>query len=766
MEVDLNERLRQNNDRFLTAISSIVERYNQPFEDDLLISMETLTYETVDGPVPLEQLSTKKIKKWKRTVFKCKRRINKNAEMSKQEPSNFEDGHSTVQQESPEISAMETSDIDEENGTIVAVARRKYEGVYSQNLYERDGKIPETVKVDPIVQDHARRIPEWMMNPYGHNGKTLEMVKVDPIVQDHARRIPEWMMVAPRASSKDLPLALPVQELSDNQAAVCRRKELPNECSSSRSLESQFPNIPISPYTLTIPRHPPYPELHETCCDSILEDDHSGAKECSWSNLTLADLYPAMVEIFKRHMTKHSQKKVLKYMFGHLRCKKWHSRRLKLKVIVDKRGFRPLKQALPSVCSCRSEDSQNQTLQSEDRELCGCNCSINDFSALVPCSSICTSGDREDCCDSTLEQHLIFGKGQEASKQPFCLDNIVTMGETFPVEDKLQAASLESAKCKQRENLAYKCSSECSFIASAASSGSTVVHLVNKINTQPDLPCRDTSELSSSPYSCYGNRNTSTCFTNCYLTRTSNTLLINPEKVISNRKKSFPSLSMKQRPSETAQKYEDAFEKLYYELCSKEIPKPLMLTRPHSNSENLEEKGRLVKSNFSVSRKSATQFDIAFDRIYEQLCSEPIPKLPGLQRFLTASGYEGIQVSETVSALVNSPVRASSQLFGVKRQRNFESYLALPVKRLRDVPECFFPSPKRQQASHGGNNDMRTVCMDLLSTDNSSKPISSASHTCQSQHSAFQVPSDRIPLCLPGPSTQGAHCGWPKAKKY
>ncbi|XP_054241230.1 LOW QUALITY PROTEIN: uncharacterized protein LOC128970147 [Indicator indicator] len=536
--MDFEERLRQNNNRFLLSVSSILERYNQPFEDDLLISMETLTYDTVDGPKPWVEVSTKQLKKWKREIFK----------------------------ESPEISAMETSDIvmweetdnltDAENDTSVALVSRKYEDTHSQNLFGHDGKIPETVKVDPIVQDDARRIPKWMM-------------------------------VAPQASSIDLPLALPVQELSAN--------------------------------TITTLRHPRHPELHKTCCDSILEDGQSGAEECSWSNLTLTDLYPVIVEIFRKRMTKHSQKKELKYMFGHLRYKRCCSRTSKLNVIVNKRRFRPLKmkQALPSICSSRSENIQNKTFESDNRELCDGSCSINDFSALVSCTG--TNGNKVNYCDSSSEQHLVFRKSQKASQQP--LDHIVRMGETFLAEDKLQTASLENSKCKQSENLAYKCSSECNFIASAASSGSAVVHLVNKSNTQHDLPCGDTSELCSSPYSSYGNRNTSKCFTSCYLARTSNTLLVGPKKVISEGKisfqcrNSFSSLSMKQRPSETAQKYEDAFEKLYHELSSKEIPKPLMFTRPHSNSQNPEEKGRLVKSNFGVSMKSESEFDRAFDRI-------------------------------------------------------------------------------------------------------------------------------------------------------
>ncbi|XP_068019169.1 uncharacterized protein [Melanerpes formicivorus] len=743
--MDLNRRMRQNNKRFVLTISSILERYNQPFEDDLLISMETLTYETADGPKPWGQVSTKQLKEWKKEVFKCKRRVHRNAEMSKQESSDFEDGHSTVHQESPEISAMETSDLDGEDDTSVAVVSSRDEATFSQNLFGHDGKIPELVKVDPIVQDYGRRIPEWMT-------------------------------VAPQASSVDLPLALPGPELSDNQAAVCRREELSNECSSSRSLELQPSSIPISPTAITISRHPPYPGLHNTSCDSNLEEEQSGAEECSWSNLTLADLYPMMVEIIKRSMTKHSLKKQLKYMFGQLRGRRWRSRSSRLNITVDKRGFRPLrmKQALPSICSSRREDIQNKTFECEDRELPDGNCSISDSSALVPYSCIATNGNKGDYCDSSLEQHLVFGKGQNASKEP--LDNIVRMGETFLVEDKLQTASLENSKCKQSETLAYKGSSEGSFVASAASSGSAEVHLVSKSSTQPALPCEDASELCPSPDSSDGNRHASARLTSCDPARASNTLLVHPRPATPERnspfqrRNSFSSLPPKQRLSETAQKCEDAFEKLYSELSPKASPKPLTLLGPQSDSQNPEEKGRWVKSSFSVAVKSDTEFDRAFDRVYEQLCGGPTPKLPGLQRALAYRRYEGIPMSDTVNALVNSPVRASSQLLGVKRRGNFQSHHCSPVKRQRDVPEGSWPSPKQQQASPGGNIRMRRVGMDLLSTPSSSSPSLSASPTCQSQHSGLQASTDKNSLRLPGTYLQesgvsGAHSTWPKGKE-
>ncbi|XP_009322200.1 PREDICTED: LOW QUALITY PROTEIN: uncharacterized protein LOC103916861 [Pygoscelis adeliae] len=567
--------------------------YNHPFEDDLLVSMETLTYNTPDGPKQWEEVSTKKLKKWKKEVLEVAIPYVLVVILTATVWQEVND------QQSPENSRVDTSDVDEESDADIVSVRRKFEDIHFQNLYVDDGKIQEKVKV-----------------------------QVDVIVQDYARKIPKWITIAPQGSSEGLHLASPVQELIGNQAAVCRNKvELSNERSSSRPLQLQFSGVPISPIRITIPRHRLSPELNKTCYDGILEEYQSADEECSWSNVTLADLYPAMVEILTRLMTKQSRRKELKYMFGHLRHKRWRSRRPKLNVTVDKiRGFGPLKlkQALPSICSSRSEDIQNQTFGNENRELCDDKCSINNLSGLAPYSYIDTNEIKMDYSDSSLEHHLVSGKGQKVSKQTVFPNVMARMGETFLVEDELQTTvSLKNSKCKESEKLAYKCSSKYRFITSTASSGSTALHLVKESKTEKTgFPCGDTSELCSSACSSYGNSNTFTPVTNCCsLAGASNTLLINPEKIISERlisfqrKHSFSSFSMKQSPSKMPQKYEDAFEKLYYKLRSKEIQKPLTLTRPLSNSQNLEEKERLAKSNLSDSVRSDTQYDREFDRI-------------------------------------------------------------------------------------------------------------------------------------------------------
>ncbi|XP_074021867.1 Holliday junction recognition protein [Numenius arquata] len=742
MAFDLGERLQRSNNRFLTSIHSILEQYNHPFEDDLLISMETLTYDTPDGPKQWTKVSTKKLRKWKKEVFQVAVAYVLVVILT-----------ATVRQEvNDQCNRGSQRKADEESDADIASVRRKFEDIHFQNLC-----------VDDV------------------NSKENVNIPVDVIVQDYARKIPKWIAIAPQGVSESLHLASPVQELIGNQAAVFRENvELPNKCSSSRPLQLQFSGVPISPNTITIPRHRPSPELNKSY-DSVLEEYQSADETCSWNNVTLADLYPAMVEIFRRLMTKQSWRKELKYVFGQLRHKRRHFRRAKLNVTIDKiRGFRPLKlkNVLPSICSSRSEDIQNQTFRNENRELCDDMCSTNNLSGLVPYSYTDKNEIKMDYSVSSLEHHLVSGEGQKVSKQT--LPNVMArMGETFLVEDELQTTvSLKNSKRKESEKSAYKCSWQYPFIMSAASSGSTALHLVKESRTQKiDFSCGDTSELCSSTCSSYGNSNVLTPVTHGSLARASNPLLISPEKIISQgqisfqRKHLFSSLSMKQSPSKMPQKYEDAFEKLYYKLCSKEIQKPLTLTRPLANSQNLEEKGRLVKSNLSNSVRSITQYDREFDRIYEELCSETVPKLPVFQRASNLRKYEGIHVSETVNALVNSPVRTLSAIPRIKRLGNFQNDLfCSPVKRLKNVPELYFPSTKCQQTSHRKNVNLQTVGVDFLSTYSRSSPSLFDGRNCQSQDSGFHASSDKTFLGIPDTSLQESviadgHSGWSRAVK-
>ncbi|XP_063249897.1 Holliday junction recognition protein [Prinia subflava] len=958
----VQEGLRRSNARFVASMNRILERYNRPFEDDALVSMATLTYDTPDGPKPWGQVSRKDVKEWKK-IFKHKKRSQRNREIPEQCSSDFEDEHSTEHQESSENTAVDTSDsgeereevgsvrrkfkdiqlqsvnVDEEQSLVkervqvdvivqgderripkwitittpksskdhrltspvqeefeipeqcssdfedehstehqessentavdtsdsgeereeVGSVRRKFKDIQLQsvNVDEEQSLVKERVQVDVIVQGDERRIPKWItittpksskdhrltspvqeefeipeqcssdfedehstehqessentavdtsdsgeereevgsvrrkfkdiqlqsVNVDEEQSLVKERVQVDVIVQDDERRIPKWITITTPKSSKDHRLTSPVQEEFGSQAAVCRKKlELSNEHSSSKYQQLQHSGVPISSNRIASLRQRPYPGLSTTSYDSIHGEYQPAHEGCSWSNTTLADLYPAMLETFTQHMAKHFQRKWLKYMFGHLRSKRRRSRRPKLNVTVDKMGGSracKLEKALHSIHSSRSEDNQNTTSVNESREFCGDNCLISNSSGLVPYAYTDRNEGKMGYSNSDLEQHLVSGKGQEVCKYTAFPDVMDRMGETFIVEDELQTtASPKNSEYTESENLAYRRFSEPSLITSTGSSDSRAFHLGKEKKTQKTDFCVGTSELCSSACSSHGNSNNSLPITNCSPARSSNTVFRNLEKRIPERqtffqhKDSFSSCFMKQSPSKKPDKYEDAFEELYYKVCSEEFQKSLTLTRPLLNTQNLEEKGRLVKSNLSDFGRSIKQSDARFDRVYDKLSvqgnrRESVPNFPWFQTVSNFRKYEEIQIPETVNALVNSPVRSYSAIFRVKRAGNCENNLPCsPVKRLKVTPGPCFSSRKCQEISHSKKGNPQTAGMDFLSTYNCSNLRFFADHNCHCQGSGSHGSSDKSFHGIAGTSLQesrtaGSCSDWP-----
>ncbi|RLV97603.1 hypothetical protein DV515_00011578, partial [Chloebia gouldiae] len=715
--------------------------YNHPFEDDILVSMDTLTYDTPHGPKQGEQVSRKDVKKWRKKTFKTEidDRLSVASTTSKPGVIIFQlliivKGQG--KQESSENTDAEISNTDEERDAVVSVGR-KFENIHLQNLIADDGQIFKK-----------------------------EIVPVDVIVQGDERNIPKWITITTPVSSKSHHSTSPGEKLLGYQGAVCRKKlELSNNCSSSKYPQLQHSAVPISSNTIASPRHRPCPELRTIPCDSILGEYQSADEEFSLSNTTLADLYPAMVEIFMKFMMKHSQRNMVRYTFGHLRSKK-RTRRPKLNVTVDKmRWFKPskLKKALPSTCSSEIEDNETPTSGKKSRESSCDICPTSNSSGLVPYAYADTNEIKMPYSDSSLEQHLASDKSPEICEHTTFPDVMDRLGETFLVEDKSQTpATPKNSDYREIEKYTYKHFSEPSFITSTASSDSTAFHLLKESKIQKTDSCVGTSELCSSACSSHGNRNNSIPITNCSPARSSlNTLFIYPQKIISERqtsfqhKDSFSSWCMKQSPSKKPNKSEDAFEELYYKVCSEEFQKPLTLTRPLLNSQNLEEKGRLVKSNLSDSGRSAKQCDREFDRLFEKLYGESVPKSPGLQTALNFRKYEKMQIPETVNALVNSPVRTFPAISRVKRA-NFLNYLPCsPVKRLKLTPEHCFSSRNCQDIFHSIKGNLHTSGMDFLSKYNCSNPSSFADHNCHCQGSRCRDYSGESFLGIPGTSLQG-----------
>ncbi|KGL83633.1 hypothetical protein N309_01578, partial [Tinamus guttatus] len=462
---------------------------------------------------------------------------------------------------------------EESDADVVAVGR-KFECIHFQNLNVGDMETPNKVKV-----------------------------QVDVIVQEDARDIPKWIEVTYFSCS-----------IRSNQAIVCKKKvSFENDCSSSRPLQLYLPCVSTSPNTV----YQLFPEANETACDGILELHQSADEECPWSSAVIGDLYPGMVESLMRLMKKHFQRKVFKYIARHYRRKKRRSRRARLNITVEKtKELKPLtlKPAQPDTWSITKEGIQNVHF--------GNNASASDNKCPFHLNGLVyyyDSGESEmevDRSDSNLECNSTFVKGQNLPEQAVLPSCTARIGETFLVEDPLQAAaSVKNSKCNESENWTYERSSDYPSETSTVSSGSAALHLVKESKThKTNFPSSDTSRLCSSISNFSSNGNAFVPVRNSSLTA-SNMFLRNPEmkfpkrEISLQRSHSFSSLPGNRRPSQT-QQYEDAFEELYYKLCSKEIQKPLMLKKLPSSSRNLEEKAGLVKSNLSDPVRSDVDCDI------------------------------------------------------------------------------------------------------------------------------------------------------------
>uniref|UniRef100_A0A8C8R734 Uncharacterized protein n=1 Tax=Pelusios castaneus TaxID=367368 RepID=A0A8C8R734_9SAUR len=95
---ELEERLRLSNARFADSMQRIIEKYSYAFEDDLLVSMKSLTFDTPKGPRLWGEVSIKNIKKWKKNLHKRATQCQKITETQKQWISDFEDEDLKVHQ--------------------------------------------------------------------------------------------------------------------------------------------------------------------------------------------------------------------------------------------------------------------------------------------------------------------------------------------------------------------------------------------------------------------------------------------------------------------------------------------------------------------------------------------------------------------------------------------------------------------------------------------------------------------------------------------
>ncbi|XP_038234386.1 Holliday junction recognition protein isoform X5 [Dermochelys coriacea] len=720
---ELAERLRRSNARFVDSLQRIIAKYNYPFEDDILVSMESLTYDTPIGPQLWGDMSEKNINEWKKKLHKRATQCQKITESRKQWISDFEDEDLKVHQEPARKSFIDSyeeiqvADTDTESEADLVSIRRKFENV---NLKE------DILLVNPSELEMREKV----------------RVRVDVIVQDDERNIPKWIMVAPGEKSKRLHVTSPWQDLMG------------------------MTKSPVD--KITVPRHVPFLEKNETGYDSFMEEYQSANEECSWNNVTLADLYPGMVETLSKLMNKHSQKKAADSIIRHYKYRGWPPRKSKLNVTIERiRRFRTskLKPMLPNTNSNDHKlpvgNNLNESNQLVQDGKCPTQCVTNGESGVVSYPHVNTSEMEIDWPGNLEDNSYIQRIDQNISESVF--PNVTARTEeTFLTEGPSQTTmTLHDSKGTPNEKLPEVLSLGCSSVTCTTSSCLMKESKNGKIdNTASD----GTSGFHLSTCNLNGDANTFPPLNNYSLVRTSNALVRNPEiktfrgGVSLQRSHSFSSLPVNQSPVKTRQKCEEEFEKLYQKLCPKELQKPLKIRKPPSNPK---EKERLIKSYFCNSVKSHKKCDSAFDEVYQRLCSEGFPKLPTFLRASNLRKYEGIQMSKTVNALINSPIRTLPAVTRIKRVADFhnEDLLSSPVKRLKNIPEDFFPRASNQ-SPHRKNINPQTTGLDFSSVMDGIVPGIFDSPNCQSQasenfDSGFHTSSDHTFPVSPSIFVQG-----------
>ncbi|KAM9170278.1 Holliday junction recognition protein isoform 2-T2 [Pangshura tecta] len=717
---ELEERLCRSNARFVDSLQRIIEKYNYPFEDDILVSMESLTYETPIGPQLWGDMSEKSINEWKKKLHKKATQCQKNTETQKQWISDFEDEDLKVHQEPARKSFIDSyeeiqvSDADTEREADLVSIRRKFENV---NLKE------DILLVNPSEMEMREKV----------------RVRVDVIVQDDERNIPKWIMVAPGEKSKCLHITYPWQDLMGMTKSPVDKR--------------------------TLPRHIPFPEKNEMGYDSFIEEYQSANEECSWNNVTLADLYPGMVETLSKLMNKHCQKKVADSIIRHYRRRGWPPRKSKLNVTIERiRRFRAskLKPILPNTNSNDHKlpvgNNLNESNQLLHNGKCHTLCLTNGESGMVSYPHVNTSEMEIDWPENLEDNSYIQRIDQNISESVF--PNVTARTEeTFLTEGPPQTTvSLHDSKGSPNGKLPEVLSLGCSSVTCT-----TAPCLVKEsTNGKFDNTALDgTSGFHLSTCNLNGDANTFPPLNSYSPVRTSNVSIRNPEiktfrgGISLQRSHSFSSLPVNQSPVKTHQKCEDEFEKLYQKLCPKELQKPLKIRKPPSNPKDKE---RLIKSYFGNSVKSHKNYDRAFDEVYQRLCPEGFPKLPTFLRASNLRKYEGIQMSETVNALINSPIRTLPSVTRIKRVADFhnEDLLSSPVKRLKNIPEDLFPS---NQSSHRKNMNPQTSGLDFSSVMDGIVPGIFDIPNCQSQASenfdpGFHTSSNHTYLVSPSTFVQ------------
>ncbi|KAJ7320366.1 hypothetical protein JRQ81_019877 [Phrynocephalus forsythii] len=392
-----------------------------------------------------------------------------------------------------------------------------------------------------------------------------------------------------------------------------------------------------------------------------------------------------MVKSLSRLLHKASSSSLIKrYKYGY-----WHAKKTKLNTTTERiRKYRLLK--LKSSLTTTEEDQKRHKLamaadgSNSTFDYGKHHCSINDVTRTEP--SISCAADNMEIDSSGIVEDISYTENiRQGSIDTTIIPSEVSTGETFLVKTPT-CIGLPSDHVK-KGHTSEKCYPIDCTVVSEKTFNLTTEANPEEIST---MTFKTTSSLSLSL-----NSSTNSCLqkNKSSLVKMSNRLLGNHElkmhsaPVSLQRRHSLSSIPISRRPANGHQRCEDAFEKMYKELCSPKLQKTFQFSdickSPRKSAE-------LHTSGFSASSNFHETPNDAFENITQKLCFGGFPKRPIFLRVENLKKkYEGVCMSETVNALVNSPLRTVPAVARNKRTANFckEDFQPLPIKRLKNIHE-------------------------------------------------------------------------------
>ncbi|XP_053168377.1 Holliday junction recognition protein isoform X2 [Hemicordylus capensis] len=666
----MDRHLRSSRRRFTSVMSSIIEKYNFPFDGDTIVSIKSLTYDTPDGPKSWgEESITEITKNSDQDTVQCQKNADiKGEQISDAEDEDYEDYQSSEEEQFTNSHGENLLDFGHKNKTDLASIKRRLENTH----------IKENI---PLV--HYSGTPD----------KNKFNVEMDVLLEDCTSSLPKLLTVT-RTEANNVHQRSPSQELvgdsiSDHHAVVLR-KQAHSTHGATSSIFTQLCNSasPVLSASTTVEGNQSLWNNNETGYSSFLEMYESANEHCSWNNVTIADLYPGMVKELSRLMCEVSYKAssslLKRYRYGY-----WHPKKTKLNGATERvRKFRALK-VKPSLTITKDVWKRNKLPMANN----GSNstfdygkpqrqCSLNNVTRVM--SSTYNTNRMETNCSAIAEYHSYTQRPRQHAVGATIFPCNISTEETFLVEGPPCIPSFSDCIKKGQSSKDYSSANY------KVDSGQTLC-LAEEDSTER------MSTMTFKPTSCLSlslNSSTSISLQNIKFSpvKTLNKLPDNHEikkfstAVSLQRSHSFPSLPINRSPIKAQKKHEDAFEKMYKELCSPKLQKPAkfasICTSPRKSPEShLSVFNRLPSKTYKNPN--------TFDSIYQKLCSEGFPKIPTFLRAANLKRYEGIQMSETVNALVNSPIRTLPAVTRIKRAANFynEDLQFSPMKRLKNISE-------------------------------------------------------------------------------